>query len=241
MMNIFEMEVKKAAVCLIAVLLVSAGAAEATYTETFDDSGAGWEATRINNNGSVIYPAATYHSSGGNTDGCISGSLGEWQPKLYRLDASFDTTPWGDMTGLALTTDFKIDGTVTGPASAMVRFYVGSYTGGNNYFVTNDSFSWNPNADASWTTHQVLLLASNFIRWPNEDASNKTFEQVTAATQDIGLIFTGEPDKFKNKPNLGFSGSGNLYLDNFGTVEMVPEPATVVLFGLGGLVLFRRR
>jgi hypothetical protein len=230
---------------MMVVLLLACGlcnTANATlYVETFSNNNAGWEAVGVNDSGAITTSDAIYNSSGGNLGGYISGSLDSGQPRLYGLQPS-QTSIWGDMTGDMLTTDFKVDGTVTGPVGAMVRFYVGTYTGGYNYFVTNDTYSWNPNNDTSWTTHQVSLLVANFIEWPNQAAHNKTFGQIIAAPEDIGLVFSGN---FTGNTTLGFTGSGRLMLDNFGTVNhlisTIPEPATIGLLGLGTLTLRGKR
>ena len=94
---------------MILFVLGLVNVAAATYVETFDSDNAGWQATRVNDSGTITYPAATYNSSGGNPDGYISGSLSTDAPRLYSLDAAWDTTPWGDMTGETLTVDYKID------------------------------------------------------------------------------------------------------------------------------------
>jgi hypothetical protein len=225
---------------IVLVLFGLVSVSNATYVETFSSSNAEWEAARVSDNGAQAYPEAIYNSDGGNSGGYISSSLSLDQPRLYTLDSSYQTSLWGDMTGQALTADFKIDGTVIGPAGAKVRLYVGSYTGGNNYFVTNDTYSWNPNSDTSWTTHMVALLAANFIEWPNQASYNKTFAQVIAAPQDMGLVFSGN---FTSNTTLGFTGKGTLMLDNFGTVTIgtIPEPATICLLGIGALSLLRKR
>jgi len=219
-------------IVLLLAMLGVASVASAAYVETFSSGNAGWLAVTVNDSGGNTYPAATWNSTGGNTGGYITGTVSSAADRLYGLQPA---TASGDMTGLTLTTDYKIDGTVTGPVGAMVRFYVGTYTGGYNYFVTKDAFSWNPNADAAWTTHQVALIAANFQIWPNQNAGTKTFAQVIAAPEDIGLVFA---DGFTSNTTLGFTGSGTIGVDNFGTV---PEPLTLSLLGLGGLALLRRK
>ena len=146
-----------------------------------------------------------------------------------------------------MTVDYLALGAVTGPVAPMVRFYVGSSAGGANYFVSNDAFSWNPNAGPDWTTHLVDLVAANFLEWPNQAAHSKTFEQVLAAPDDIGLVFCGA---FTSNSTLGFSGSGTVLIDNFGVVNAVdhratmmatPEPATLVLLACGSVWMLARR
>lgn len=223
---------KKRLACLIGIAALAifafAANASADYIETFSTDNAGWTAPRVNDDGSMTYPAATWNSSGGNPDGDISSTLSTNQPRLYVFQPN-DLSPYGNMTGKTLTADFKIDGTVTGPTPHLVRFYVGGWTGGSNYYVTNDTYSWDPNSDTSWTTHQVQLLAANFITWPNQNAGTESFADVIAAPNDIGLVFA---DEFASNASLGFSGSGTISVDNFGTV---PEPGTLTLFGLAGL------
>jgi hypothetical protein len=174
-----------------------------------------------------------------------SGGLTPYQGPIISLSAislyiclqPASTGLYGDLTGQTMTTDYKIDGTVTGPIGMKVRFYIGTYIGASNYFVTNDTFSWDPNFDTSWTTHQVALLAANFIAWPNQSANSMTFDQVVAAPEDIGLVFA---DGFTNNATLGFIGSGMISVDNFG---VVPEPSSIIALvgGLGSLLAFRRR
>lgn len=222
---------------IIAILVLCAvNIASAAYLETFSASNAGWLAPRVNDSGIVIYPAATYYGSGGNPGGYIGGSLSTEEPRLYGFQPA-DAALYQNLAGLTLTVDFKMDGTVTSPAPALVRFYIGKSEGGglSTYFVSNNTFAWNPNTDTIWTTHQIALVASNFVHWPNH-ANNDTFEQVIASPDDIGLLFA---DEFVDNSTLGFSGSGNLYVDNFGAV---PEPTTITLLGLGGILgLLRKR
>lgn len=221
-----------AAISLLCLSVVSVFA----YVETFDNNNAGWLAVTVNNGGGKTYPYATWHAGGGNPGGYVSGTVTNLSDRLYGLPPA-STALYGDLTGQTMTTDYKIDGTVTGPPNARVRFYVGTYTGGYNYFVTDDTYSWDPNLDTGWTTHQVALLAANFIQWPNLNAGTKTFAQIIAAPEDIGLVFS---EGFTNNATLGFTGSGEIGVDNFGTV---PEPSSLIaLFGgFGSLLAFRRR
>jgi hypothetical protein len=206
--------------------------ASSAYIETFSSGSAGWLATTVNDGGGNTWPGATWNSTGGNPDGDVSGFVSGAADRLYGLSPA-DASLYQGLSG-TLTVDFKLDGTVTAPVGMKARFYIGTFTGGYNYFVSNDSFSWNPNMDTEWTTHQIALLAENFVEWPNQAAHTKTFAEVLAAPEDIGLVFA---DGFTSNSTLGFSGSGTISVDNFGTV---PEPMTLGLLGLGGLLLRRR-
>jgi len=217
-----------------ASLFITTSALGGPYVERFTAGSAGWQAPTVNNGGSVALPNATFMPTGGNSGGYISAMLNQGPDRLFGFQPS-DASLFQGLTGLALTTDYKISGAVTGPDNIMVRFYVGTYTSGNNYFVSNDLFSWNPNTDTDWTTHQVDLVAANFLEWPNQASHSKTFDQVIAAPDDIGLLFSGN---FTSNSTLGFAGSGTIKIDNFGAVNRpasVPEPATIALLAAGGV------
>jgi hypothetical protein len=233
--EVFSKEIVMRTLMIICVLMSLAGTAGA-YIETFSGGNAGWLATTVNDSGASTYPAATWNSSGGNSGGYISGTVDNDGTRLYGLSPA-DASQYQNLTGLTLTTDFKLDGIVTAPEGMKVRFYIGTWTGGYNYFVSSDAFAWNPNADTAWTTHQVALLAANFLAWPNQNAGTKTFAQIVAAPEDIGLVFADGVNTFASNSMLGFAGSGTAMIDNFGTV---PEPVTMALLGLGGLLLRRR-
>jgi hypothetical protein len=122
------------------------------------------------------------------------------------------------MTGLTMTIDTKVTDMETGNA----QFYVGR---GGAYFIDG---LWAIGADTAWTTHQVALISSNFSRWTGVDSGAYTFEQVLQAPDDIGIFFGGSVAH----------GSGALAVDNFGTV---PEPATMLLLGLGAVLLRKKK
>ncbi|MDD4888846.1 MAG: fibronectin type III domain-containing protein [Phycisphaerae bacterium] len=197
--------------------------------ETFDTNpGSAWLAVTANTAGGSTAPAAGWSAMGGAGDngGYIFGNISPTtvSNRLYGLQPA-TTAAWDNLTGTAMTVDTKlVTGAVTGPTPPAVRFYVGTYTGGYNYFVTTDAFSWNPNGDVDWTTHVVDLLAGNFLEWPNQAAHSKTFDQVIAHPEDIGVFFTGDSGHFANNAWLGLSGAAGtiLGLDNFGLAPLSP-------------------
>jgi hypothetical protein len=105
--------------------------------------------------------------------------------------------------------------------------------------VSNDTFSWDPNEDTTWTTHQIELLEGNFMLWPNQNNGDMTFAEVLSDYNDIGLVFA---DGFASNATLGFSSENGatIHIDNFGTV--VPIPGGVWLLGsMLGLVVIKRK
>ena len=155
----------------------------------------------------------TWNASGGNPDGHISGA----SANLYAI-WTYDTAAYGDMTGLTMTIDTKITDAEVGTA----QFYVGK---GNTYYING---TWSLGGDTAWATHQTTLDAAHFTIWTQGGAGNDTLANVLAAPDDIGIFFGG---------NL-VSGSGVVLVDNFGTI---PEPATMLLLGLGGLLIRRKK
>ena len=228
---------KRSTILVLSTVMAWAGSSAmgTPYVEQFNTGNAGWLAVRTSPDS---WPTATYQSSGGHPGGCISGAVTATGSRLFGFQPS-NLAPYGNMTGLTLTVDYKINGAVTAPSGALVRFYVGTYTGGNNYFVSSDTFSWNPNMDTAWASHLVSLLQTNFILWPNQNAGNKSFAQVIAAPEDIGLVFADSAGNFGNNAMLGFSGNATISIDNFGTV--VPEPTTLGLLAAGGVMVMLRR
>ncbi len=210
--------------CSLIICSAASYAAAGLYVERFSSDNAGWLATTVNNSGTQVASAASWSSTGGNLNGHIYASVDNDSTRLYGL-APANTSAYGNLTGLTLTTDYRIEGEITGPTNMTVRFYVGTYTGGYNYFVSNSTVSWNPNADKSWTTHQVDLVAANFVEWPNQASHTKTFAEVIAAPEDIGLVFA---DGFTSNSTLGFSSinGATIHVDNFG---VVPLPASILL------------
>jgi hypothetical protein len=219
----------------LAVILCLGAAAQAVVVEQFPSDNATWTLSTITDFGTVVDLPADWLAVGGNPDGHLTADVGSGSARPYAFGLNLTTNPqFGDMNGLVLTVDFKTTGTITGPtAGSLVRFYVGTYLqGGSNFFVTHDAFSWNPNNDAQWATHQVQMLASNFVTWPNQNAGTRTFEQVVAAPDAIGLVFAGNIAGFTSNLSLGFSSAdgAELAMDNFGVV--VPEAASAVLLVL---------
>ena len=162
-----------------ASLLVATSALGGPYAEQFNSGNAGWQAPTVDNGGGVALPNATFLPTGGYSGGYVSAALTQGPNRLFGFQPA-DAHLFQGLTGLTLTTDYKISGAVTGPDNAMVRFYIGTYTSGNNYFVSNDLFSWNPNTGADWTTHQVdLAQLSHFA------APKKYFSALAAAPGGI--------------------------------------------------------
>ncbi|MBN1105295.1 MAG: VPLPA-CTERM sorting domain-containing protein [Deltaproteobacteria bacterium] len=223
---------------ILGTMFVVAPSAEA-YIETFDSGNAAWLNFTVTDSGALASSSSFWSSSGGNPGGHVTGTVdaGTDGTRLYGIQAPFETDVFGDLTGKTLKVDYRIDGTVTGPVGASVRFYFGYFDGQSRYWVSNDTYSWEPNSDTSWTTHNVTLSESNFILWPNQNKGDKTFAEVLGLYNDIGLVFA---DGFEDNQTLGFSGTATIHVDNF---SAVPIPGAMWLLGssLIGLAGLRRK
>ena len=228
---------------ILALVLFLAGPALG-YIETFESSNAGWLTLDIDDSSNVGNAPAGFSGSVGNPSGSVYGLLDSDNTRLYAMLPVLTgggLRHFGILTGQTLTVDFMIQGSVSSPSPAHVRFYIGYFDEQTSrYWVSNNIHSWNPNNDTSWSTHTVPLLESNFILWPNQDSGNMTFEEVLSGYNDIGLVFTN--GNFTDVTKLGFSGQGTIYVDNFG-VSAVPIPGAVWLLGSGllGLAGLRRK
>ncbi|MFO7740104.1 MAG: hypothetical protein R6V46_16615 [Desulfatiglandaceae bacterium] len=202
----------------------------AAYFETFDSNSGGWETWFIN--GSLYTGGSSdWSATGGNLDGHIFATF-NGTDDLYAFDSP--ENQFGDLTGQTLMVDYKISGTAL-PADAKVRWYIGSQTDGNNYFVSKDSFSWDPNADTDWTTHTIAINEANFDRWTIGDAGTKTFAEVVAEGQWAGLFFLDG-----NQYGISSLDGATVSIDNIGAV---PIPGVVWLLGssLIGIFGFKRK
>jgi hypothetical protein len=224
----------------LALVLVLPPKAEASFVEGFDSDNADWLARTINNSDVVADTSATWHSSNGNPGGNISGTVDNSADRLYALWLDNASSVFGDLTGLTLRTDYKISPTVDGPREdSAVRFFVSIATGGHDLFLSK--YSWDPNDYTSWTTFQVPMVSSSFDAWPY-NAENKSFDEVIAAPERIGLAFVNAAGDYSASTEVGFysSGGATIYVDNFGAV---PLPSAILLLasGLIGIVGIRRK
>lgn len=198
-------------IVVVSAVLGLLSLASADYVENFDGGSANWN---YGYGTSYTIGTTTWSATGGNPDAHISGA----SENLYAV-WTYDTAAYGDMTGLTMTIDTKIDSSSSGNA----QFYVGR---DGTYYIDG---VWSIAADTSWTTHTKALDSSNFSLWTGGGSGSASLAYVLAAPDDIGIFFGG---------NVA-SGSGDLAVDNFG---VIPEPATtglVVLFG-GGVWGIRR-
>ncbi|OQY06573.1 MAG: hypothetical protein B6I25_03665 [Planctomycetales bacterium 4572_13] len=128
---------------------------------------------------------------------------------LYKM-WTHDTESYGGITGATMTVDTKIKGVdVTGAA----QLYIGRE---NTYYVSS---AWNIALDIDWTTHQ--FNTADFTLWPS--GGNELLGFVTEIPDEVGVFFGTEFAR----------GNGKINIDNFG---FIPEPATLLLLGMGGFL-----
>ncbi len=224
---------------LLGIVLALAPAADAALT--FDAGNGGVTPYWINSTGYVWGTGAVFHASGGHPGGYISADVvGGADNRLYCFEVSGSAI--GSLTGKTLTVDYRSIGSITGPAGANVRFYIGD-AGFANYFVTTDAYAWSADTGGAWTTNSVFMDAANFTAWPNQNAGTMSFAQVAANPGWVGLLFSN--GNFSDNDNLGLTSAGGatISLDNFGTPNPVPIPGAALLLGSGlaGLLGLRLR
>ena len=172
----------------------------------------------------VTFPAAVNSGPGGGTVGTFSLSAG--------LTFQNFNSPATDGSGLDdLMDDFYHSGGVNGGVASLtlsgltpgityrLRLYVGGFGGNTTVF----------SADDTGTFQNFGPLARN----GGDDSIARSFDYVyTLPSGDSNLVFTSTPTSANDSFHwYGFSN------------EVVPEPGSVVLFGVasGGLMLRRRR
>ncbi len=179
--------------------------ANAEYSETFDTDTGGFH---YGYGPGYTDGPVSWSATGGNPNGHISGKADDlYAIWIYSSDTA---SGFGDLTGLTLAIDTKIEGTVSGAA----KLYIGRE---GKYYIS--SGSWDVASDSDWTTHSIVLDSSNLIPWGGAD----NLPYILENPDDIGIFFNG----------LTASGTGNILVDNFGA----PPPAIPTL-NEWGMILF---
>ena len=197
---------------------MSAIAAPSTYFETFNTDTGGFH---FGYGPQYTDGQVTWAANGGNPAGNISGVAHDlYAIWIYRSDVSSD---FDDMSGLTMSIDTKVTGTVSGVA----QFYIGR---AGTYFISNGSFD--VANDTNWTTHSVVLNASNLTEWSGNNI-NHPLSFVLENPDDIGIFFGG----------LTATGTGVLHVDNFGIPQPIPtlnEWGLIFFVLLAGFIAIRQ-
>lgn len=214
-------------VFVAAIFAAGVGSARAQYNETWDDPGDQQNGWLWDSDSQGVYSPMVWSPNGGVGDsGHVATDIGDLRVDIFGLDESYAN--WlepgpGQAVNLFHKTvmiDLKLDAG-SNMDGASVHFYA---MRASNYFYHLQPLA--PGVDA-WAT-AVLPIGDGAGPWAVLSADP------SASPVDV----LGNPDEygFILLP-MGSSTSGTLRFDNF----VSPEPTSLVLLGVGGLVMLRRR
>ena len=195
------------------VVLALTAASSTAALSTFDTDDEGWTITGDAQGGGA---SPTWESSGGNPGGYISATDdvqgGTW---YFKAPAAFH----GDFSS-AYGTNLTFDLRQSRTSSQFDNVDV--YLSGGGLDLTFDT-AYNPGTE--WTGYNLLLTEVGGWQLSGSPPTQAEFQQVLGDVTDLQI--RGEY----------VSGSDVGDLDN---VVLVPEPATMVLLGVGGLAVLKR-
>lgn len=207
----------------LATCTIAAGASQAApvYLEDFEVSGttmasAGW--TAVASSGTTLTSGFGLSGSSALAGSKSAYWSGSWAPVWTVSDAPTITDPLDDVSWIAQTT-----------AST---YRLGIEVGGTWYL------SGNLNAASNGATITVSNFSSGFAAWSGAPANDSTAWDATFT----GTLGTPGALPSGTVTRVGLMGLDNLgtRIDNF-TINTVPEPGSLALLGLGGLLVASRR